>query len=257
VEGARAQVVSLIRQSRSPTLWHAGKTFQCALMALRRTRWRAQRKRRIQRYLDSHEVRKLELGTGQLAIEGWLNTDIDPRLRCAGPPVLFLDARRPFPFQDSTFDYIASEHVIEHVPYDDACFMLGECARVLRSGGRIRIATPDLAKLLSLYRDQGDLSSEQTAHLVWMANEVLQDASRATAVFDLNTAMREWGHQFLFDEETLRGILVEAGFGEIQRFGVGDSEDPVLIGRERHGEIANNEVVNRFETMCLEAVKVE
>jgi hypothetical protein len=62
--------------------------------------------------------------------------------------------------------------------------------------------------------------------------------------------MREWDHQFLFDEATLRGILVEAGFGEIQRFGVGESEDPVLVGRERHGEILNNGVVNEFETMC-------
>jgi hypothetical protein len=53
------------------------------------------------------------------------------------------------------------------------------------------------------------------------------------------------------------GILAEAGFGEIERFGVGESEDPVLMGCERHGEILNNEVVNEFETMCLEAVKVE
>jgi predicted SAM-dependent methyltransferase len=154
-------------------------------VAVRRTWWLGQRRSRIERYLGSHEVRKLELGTGQLAIEGWLNTDINPRFRRAGPPVLFLDATRPFPFPDSTFDYIASEHVIEHVPYDDARFMLGECARVLRSGGRIRIATPDLAQLLSLYLDQEDLSAEQTAHLRWMANDVLHDASRATAVFDL------------------------------------------------------------------------
>lgn len=184
-EGARARAVGLIRRSRSPTLWHAGKALQCALVAVRRTWWLGQRRSRIERYLGSHEVRKLELGTGQLAIEGWLNTDINPRFRRAGPPVLFLDATRPFPFPDSTFDYIASEHVIEHVPYDDARFMLGECARVLRSGGRIRIATPDLAQLLSLYRDQEDLSAEQTAHLRWMANDVLHDASRATAVFDL------------------------------------------------------------------------
>jgi predicted SAM-dependent methyltransferase len=225
-------------------------------MALRRTSWLAQRKRRIQFYLDSHEVRKLELGTGQIAIDGWLNTDIDPGSRRAGPPVVFLDATRPFPFQDSTFDYIASEHVIEHVPYDDARCMLRECARVLRAGGRIRIATPDLGRLLSLYRDQEHLSDEQAAHLSWMANDVLGDASRATPVFDINTAMREWDHQFLFDEATLRGILAEAGFGEIRRFRVGESEDPVLTGRERHGEILNNDVVNEFETMCLEAVKL-
>jgi predicted SAM-dependent methyltransferase len=256
VEGARTRVVSLIRQSRSPTLWHAGKTFQSALMALRRTRWLALRRRKIQLYLGSHDVRKLELGTGQLASEGWLNTDIDPRFRRAGPPVLFLDVTRPFPFRDSMFDYITSEHVIEHVPYDDARFMLGECARVLRPGGRIRIATPDLAQLLSLYRDQDHPSSEQAAHLSWMANDVLADPTRATAVFDLNTAMREWDHQFLFDEETLREILAQAGFGEIQRFRVGESEDPVLTGRERHGKILNNEVVNEFETMCLEAVKI-
>ena len=225
-------------------------------MAMRRTRWLAERKRKIERYLDSHEVRKLELGTGQLAIGGWLNTDINPRFRRTGPSVLFLDVTRPFPFGDLTFDYIASEHVIEHVPYDDARFMVGECWRVLRPGGRIRIATPDLAQLLSLYQDRDNLSSEQAAHLSWMATDVLANASRGTPVFDINTEMREWDHQFLFDQDTLCGMLAEAGFGEIQRFRVGESDDPVLKGRERHGGILGNDVVNEFETMCLEAVKI-
>jgi hypothetical protein len=134
-EGARARVVSLIRQSRSPTLWHAGKAFQSALMALRRIWWLAQRKRTIERYLESHEVRKLELGSGQIASEGWLNTDINPQFRRAGPPVLFLDATRPFPFQDSTFT--ASRHIVSN-SFTTSLFRISPCrSHPIRTGSSL------------------------------------------------------------------------------------------------------------------------
>jgi predicted SAM-dependent methyltransferase len=50
------------------------------------------------------------------------------------------------------FDYVFSEHMIEHVSYAEGLLMLRECLRVLKPGGRIRIATPSLEVLLDLYK---------------------------------------------------------------------------------------------------------
>jgi predicted SAM-dependent methyltransferase len=233
---ARTRIVAMIRRSRSPVFFHAGKTLQFSLLGLRRIWWRARRRAIIQRYLDSDGLKKLELATGQFPTPGWLNTDLDPRFARAsnlGGGVIFLDATRRFPFADGTFDYIFSEHMIEHVSYDDARSMLCECARVLRRGGRIRLATPDLAQLLALYDDRSHLSADQAAYVRWIAAEVLGDVTRATPQFVLNTYFREWDHIFLFDEETLRTILVESGFTNVQRCRVGKSDDPELTGRER------------------------
>jgi predicted SAM-dependent methyltransferase len=53
-------------------------------------------------------------------------------------------------FEDNTFDYIFSEHMIEHVDHDGAVAMLRECYRVLKPGGTICMATPDLAVIVGL-----------------------------------------------------------------------------------------------------------
>jgi predicted SAM-dependent methyltransferase len=61
-------------------------------------------------YLATHKIHKLHLGEGSNIIEGWLNTEVEPK----GNGVYLLDASKPFPFHDCTFDYVFSEHLIEH-----------------------------------------------------------------------------------------------------------------------------------------------
>ena len=72
------------------------------------------------RYLAQSSTPKLNIGCGIHLLTGWLNTDYSPEL----PPVMYLDARQRFPFKEETFDYIFSEHVIEHVSYSDGMKML-------------------------------------------------------------------------------------------------------------------------------------
>jgi 2-polyprenyl-3-methyl-5-hydroxy-6-metoxy-1,4-benzoquinol methylase len=50
---------------------------------------------------------------------------------------------RPFPWSNGTFDAVVAGEVIEHVL--DTDHLLGEIARVLRSGGALLITTPNLA----------------------------------------------------------------------------------------------------------------
>lgn len=243
----------------SPTLYHGAKTAQSAVLAVRRTRWRLQRRAIFHRYVETHHVRKLELGAGQYAADGWLRTDLDPTVSRAGSsagPLLFLDATARFPFPDETFDYIRSEHMIEHLSFEGARAMVDECFRVLRTNGCLRIATPDLAHLLALYINREDLNSEQAAYVSWVASELMGDERRATPLFVLNNAFRAWGHTFLFDEDTLTEALHEAGFREVHRVAVGESDDPELAGSERHALAVENAAANEFETMVLEAWKL-
>ena len=84
-------------------------------------------------YQRTHDLRKLHIGAGTLTLEGWLNTDVHP----AGASN-YLDATKRFPIADGTFDYVFSEHMIEHVPYCSGMTMLAECFRIARPGGKIR-----------------------------------------------------------------------------------------------------------------------
>src|ERR1051326_5853954 len=100
----------------------------------------------LKRYIGSHQVRKLQIGAGPIALPGWLGTDLWPT-----KSIIFLDATKRFPIGDHTFDYIHSEHMIEHLSWVEGQFMLQECRRILKPGGTIRVGTPDLRVYSNLY----------------------------------------------------------------------------------------------------------
>jgi predicted SAM-dependent methyltransferase len=200
----------------------------------------------VKRYLKSHEVRKLQLGAGPNMLPGWLNTDKSSSL----PKVLFLDAAARFPFRDASVDYIYSEHLIEHLTYDQGQLMLRECFRVLRPGGRIRTATPDLETLAGLYTPQK--SSLQQRYIQWIVDRVHPEIGVYQECVVINSAFRDHGHQFLYDYAMLQRALEKAGFVEIARCSVGESDDEVFRGIERHAA-AGDEEMNLFETMVVEA----
>ncbi len=117
------------------------------LLSYRKTEcWR---KKEVARYLASHKVAKLQVGCGIYRLEGWLNTDLVTNYRTGNP--IYLDVGKPFPMPDSSFDYVYSEHTVEHLTYPQATNILKECFRIMKPGGIIRIATPNLQFLADLY----------------------------------------------------------------------------------------------------------
>jgi SAM-dependent methyltransferase len=61
------------------------------------------------------------------------------------------DLSRGLPFADSSFDVVYHSHVLEHIDREAAPAFLGECFRVLKPGGVVRIVVPDLELLLKAY----------------------------------------------------------------------------------------------------------
>lgn len=198
-------------------------------------------------YLAEHDVRGLQIGCGRNLFDGWLSTDVHPKV----PGVLAMDATQEFPLPDESFDAVYAEHMIEHVSWRKGQRMLAECRRILRPGGTVRLATPDLAVLLDLYA--GDAGPDGDQYVRWITRRYLPQGSPRHPVFVLNNAMRNWGHTFLYDEEVLRLALTGAGFVDVRRCTFGESDVPGLRGLESHGAAVSNEQMVRFETMVLEA----
>jgi predicted SAM-dependent methyltransferase len=214
---------------------------------LKRIRGVAKRRRRIDAYIRAHDVRKLQLGSGGNVLPGWLNTDIHDFRRTH--EVVYMDARETFPLPDASFDVVFSEHMLEHLSYPDGLHCLRECRRVLRPRGRIRVATPSLERLMNLY--DRDLSDLQRRYLRWSIDEFMPHADAQLPGFVLNTFVRAWGHEFVYDAQTLRHALERSGFEEIEERRVGESDDPHLSGLERHLREAPE--LNEYETLVLEA----
>ncbi len=205
------------------------------------------RRKRIDEYLRTHAERKLQLGTGANVYPGWLNTDVHDFRRQG--EVVYLDTTEPFPLPDGSFDLVFSEHMIEHLTYSEGQHCLRECHRVLRSGGRIRVATPSVDRLITLYdREQSDL---QRRYVRWSIDSFQGGEVPYLAGFVVNNFFRDWGHRFIYDVETLRHALESVGFVDVEEWPVGESGDPRLVGLERHMRSAAE--FNAFETMVLEA----
>ncbi len=199
----------------------------------------------IRRYLRTHPAPKLHLGGSGL--RGWLNTDLCPsHWRTAR-----LDATQPFPLPSDCFSLVFSEHMIEHVPLAGARCLLAESYRVLQPGGRIRLATPDLARVVGLY---GTTDPSQRDYLRWaLAHSRLPADLPADAVV-INSLFHDHGHQFLFDEASLTALLIAAGFTHVRRYPPGESDDPDLRSLEMHHWVIGH-TANNFETLVLQAEK--
>lgn len=125
------------------------------------------------------------------------------------------DVRRGLPY--SGVDAIYAEHFLEHLAIDDALGFLGECHRVLRPGGWLRLSTPNLDWVwLTHYRLEAPPDEKQHRALM------------------LNRAFYGWRHRFLWNREMLGRALEACGFDEVTWRRYGESGRPELSGLERH-----------------------
>ena len=126
---------------------------------------------------------RVNVGCGRSPTKGWRNFDNSPSLRLARcpffPRLLFKvgildkaqyefvqfarrnsieygDAVRRLPISDSSVDVLYSSHMIEHLDREEAILFLRECQRILKSEGILRLAVPDLKKLVKQYLQDDD-----------------------------------------------------------------------------------------------------
>lgn len=209
----------------------------------------------IMSVLRTMPVKALHIGCGSNILEGWVNTDIK-----AGDTVAYLDAAAPFPLPNRTLDYIFSEHMFEHMPYEKGKRMLEECYRTLKPGGVLRLTMPTLDFLVRLYNEPDNELHQQYAH--WslqqyapqMYADFMLERRKLPMALVVNNFMRFWGHRMIYNFSLLRSMLENIGFEDIKECVAGYSEHPYLRGLEHHGDVIPK-WANELESMTVEAVK--
>mgnify|MGYP002480202944 CR=1 FL=1 len=124
-------------------------------------------------------MKMLNVGCGNVFHPDWVNADLMP----ADPGVMRLDVTEPWPFETESFDVVYSSHVLEHLYPHQASHFLSEARRVLRPGGTIRLAVPDLERIAQTYlRALADVRRRRDpvteANYDWMVLELLDQMVR-------------------------------------------------------------------------------
>lgn len=123
----------------------------------------------------------LNLGCGSRFHPAWTNVDFT----AVSPAVLSHDLRKGIPFPDEEFDVVYHSHVLEHFNQPRAHAFLRECRRVLKPGGTLRVAVPDLERIAKTYlgtlEQAAAGSSEARADHEWMLLELYDQTVRESS----------------------------------------------------------------------------
>jgi predicted SAM-dependent methyltransferase len=177
-------------------------------------------------------VRRLNWGCGEHPEPGWLNSDIKD-----APGIdIVADVRAGLPLETDSIDYIVSIHALPELPYTDLVPALAELRRVLKPGGVLRLALPDLERGIAAYQ-RGD---DDYFHVPD------EDARSLGAKFV--TQMVWYGYsRSLFVPDFVEELLQKAGFDHVDHCAYRKTSS----GWDDIVELDNREP----ETMFVEAVK--
>ncbi len=202
---------------------------------------------RRREFLNIPGFKGLHVGCGHNVLPGWFNTDL-----FSSKMVTHLDIKKTLKFPNNCLDALYSEHVIEHLSREVCSQFLREANRMLKPGGILRLVTPDLGFFLKMMADP--FKHDAAVYLNWFAGD--ECTREYAAEMALNVIIGDHGHVHVYSEGILTAELQGAGFVEVKRFPVGESNHPFLFGIEGHGKLSGiGEEINRFESMVLEAVR--
>lgn len=175
----------------------------------------------------------VNVGCGQTPTNGYVNFDNSLTVRASKYPFLtkaarhihffhpsqlaflefasrndirYANATSNIPLESSTVDVLYSSHMLEHLDPEEASSFLGEVHRVLRPGGTLRLAVPDIGVHVSRYMANGNADEfiERT-HLVTPQLRSFRSRLRLAI-----TGHRH--HLWMYDGRSLVELLSRSGF---------------------------------------------
>jgi predicted SAM-dependent methyltransferase len=146
---------------------------------------------------SKQEVKRLNWGCGSWPEPGWINSDIREH-----PDVeIVCDIRDGLPLESDSLDYIVSIHALPEIPYPDLVPTLRELRRILKPGGTLRLALPDLDRGIQAY-----LSGDGNYFHI-------PDEDARTLGGKLAVQMSWYGYsRSLFTHDFIEELLARAGF---------------------------------------------
>lgn len=92
-------------------------------------------------------MKLINLGCGNNFHDEWINID----LLANNEKIISCNLLNGIPFPDNDIDVVFNSHLLEHFSKKQGEIFIKECFRVLKPGGIIRVAVPDLEQIIKEY----------------------------------------------------------------------------------------------------------
>jgi len=157
--------------------------------------------------LDPARTNLLDLGAADTPAGDFVAIDFFGREGVYGA-----DLRYPLLIDDASVDGIFTEHAFEHLAFEDVRRLVGECFRVLKPGGRIRVIVPDLSIFVARYQ-----ANDLAWFREWERVTLLPRGRRlVTPMQAISFVTQEYGHRSAWDFASLAKVLGDAGFIDVE-----------------------------------------
>ena len=197
---------------------------------------------------------QLNLGCGHVQPEGWVNVDGSNRARVAsrfpwldrllvaarlfsptefGATTVYADLSRRFPWRDNSVDAVYMGEILEHFTRERGLGVLGECYRVLRPGGVLRVRVPDNAQFWANYLAEYGKTREAPRSR-WDLGHVRWTKMFFRDICVAHRPLRSYGHyhKFMYDDVSLILTLEGVGFRDVDRMPFRQSRIPDVASVE-------------------------
>ncbi len=156
-------------------------------------------------------TQRLNWGCGDHLGAGWINSDV----KNGGGVDLVADVRRGLPLSDACIDYAVSIHALPELSIPEIEKALAELLRVLKPGGVLRLALPDLRLSVAAYAEGREEFFK-----------IEPDAAQTPDGRFIRHILWYGYTRTLFTPDFTRELLEAAGFLDVRTCGFGTTESP-------------------------------
>lgn len=204
----------------------------------------------------SPQFKKFHLGCGTIFIKDYLNIGYWHHLQqgmlyanpngVEGTFLLNFDLVQGIPAADGSLEVVYHSHLLEHLSYREGMAFTANCFKALKPGGIMRVLVPDLELWVNNYVHNNTFFFEQYRRAL-APDEALYPTKGAIFMGMLHNHEHKMGYDF----ETLKWVLEQAGFVNIRRTLVQDSDLPNIA------EVEPYFAMKAMESLCVECYKPE
>ena len=211
----------------------------------------------------------VNVGCGRTPVQGWNNYDSSPSVKLASRPLLtkilanfgkvnedqqkfinfakhsdikFANAIVRLPEADNSVDVVYSCHMVEHLERGEALKFFAETRRILKPGGIIRLAVPNIRWHIDNFLEDNDADKFiEKIKLTRVLPKTMMGRLRALMIGDRS-------HRWMYDGSSICKLLTEAGFENACELEAGETMIPNpgdLNLRERAPESVFAEAYNK------------